>query len=340
MRIIKELYKKYYQYSIKNNLLEVPERLRDREFAYGYENKVDNRNLSFSSEKEYKSWVLRYTPYHLYKSLAYMKYPKNSGAKNKGIYGRELAFDIDAHKTEKCEHRDDWICKYCLDSAKRQAIYLIEEFLFEDFGLSEEDIKIAFSGNRGYHIYIKPKDIEVKKKIEKYSKNERRVILNYILGRNLNLSNLNSAWRRRLINILRKYKISVKELKNERNWKKVLERREDKERVYNIIKKALNIEIDEKVMEDDIRLLRVINSLHGYTGLIVKELTYKELKKFNPLKDAVFEEFENEKFKVSINEEIDKIKIAGKSYSSKSKSVSGTALLYLFGHKIDFNILN
>ncbi|WP_457612114.1 DNA primase catalytic subunit PriS [Methanocaldococcus sp.] len=341
MKIIYELYREYYRYAINSNILEVPDQIRYREIAYGYKNKVDNRNLSFKSEEEYKRWVLKNTPFHLYKSLAYMRYPSNSGAKNKEIFRRELAFDIDVHKTESCEHGDDWICKHCLNLAKKQAQYLIDEFLFPDFGLEEEDIKIVFSGNRGYHIYLKPRDENVRETIEKYGKEERRLILNYILGKNLSLNNINSAWRRRIIKELRKYKISIKGLKNERNWNKILSKREDKKRIINIIEKVKKfLEIDEKVMEDDIRLLRVINSLHGYTGFIVKDLTYKELKKFNPLKDAIFKNFENKSFKIEIKEEIDKIKINNKTYSSKSKKVSGTALLFLYGHGVKFNLIS
>ncbi|XRO76394.1 DNA primase catalytic subunit PriS [Methanocaldococcus sp. 10A] len=343
---VQKLYKEYYSFAIKNNILEVPDCIEYREFGYGYLNKVDNRNLSFKNEREYKDWVLKNAPMHLYKSLAYMLYPnKSGGAAKKGIFRRELAFDIDVHKTKKCKHDEDWICKHCLEEAKNQAIYLIEEFLIPDFGLNEEDLKIVFSGNRGYHIYIKPKDEEIRNIIENYSKEDRRFLMSYILGENLNLNSVGSGWRRRLTKAIKEKdkRISTKKLEKEKNWKKVIDNLKSKNKIYNIIEKTKNkLELDEKVMDDDIRLLRVINSLHGYTGFIVKPLSnLEELKKFNPLEDAVFKNFENKSYEVNIydNRKFE-IEICGKKYNNNSKKITGSALLYLFGHNIKFEILN
>ena len=340
---VQKLYKEYYNFAIKTNILEIPEDIEYREFGYGYLKKVDNRNLSFKNEWDYKDWVLKNAPMHLYKSLAYMLYPnKSGGASKKGIFRRELAFDIDVHKTERCEHNEDWICKHCLEEAKNQAIYLIEEFLIPDFGLNEEDLKIVFSGNRGYHIYIKPKDEKIRDIIENFSKEDRRFLMSYILGENLNLSNVGSGWRRRLIKEFEKNGIGIKQFEKERNWKKIIEKRKNKEKIDNIIKETKNkLELDEKVMDDDIRLLRVINSLHGYTGFIVKPLEgLEELKRFNPLEDAIFKNFENKFYEINIfDDRTFEININGKKYSNNSKKVTGSALLFLFGHNIKFELL-
>ncbi|ENN95684.1 DNA primase, small subunit [Methanocaldococcus villosus KIN24-T80] len=329
MEVVKRLYKEYYNYVINNNLLEVPEKIEYREFGYGYLKKVDNRNLSFKNEKEYKMWVLSNTPFHLYKSLAYCYYPnRQGGAKQKEVFRRELAFDIDVHKTEKCKHDNDFICKYCLEKAKKQALYLIDEFLLTDFGLKEDDILIVFSGNRGFHIYIKPKDLKLRDIIEQYSKEERRFLLSYVLGEHLNPSYIGYGWRRRLFKLL---KPKDKKLLYRKNWKGFFNK--------DVILKN-RLELDEKVMEDDIRLLRVIYSLHGYTGFIVKPVAYKDLKKFNPLKDAIFGKFEEKWYKVEINSDREfSITINNRRYTNRSKKVSGTALLFLFGHNIKFELL-
>jgi DNA primase small subunit len=340
---VQKLYREYYNFAIKNNILEIPEGIEYREFGYGYLKKVDNRNLSFKNEREYKDWVLKNAPMHFYKSLAYMLYPnKSGGAAKKGIFRRELAFDIDVHKTKRCKHDEDWICKYCLEEAKNQAIYLIEEFLIPDFGLNEEDLKIVFSGNRGYHIYIKPKDENIRDIIENFSKEDRRFLMDYIMGKNLNLNLVGSGWRRRLIKEFKKAGIGTKQFEKEKNWKKIIEKRKNKDKIYNIIEKTKNkLELDEKVMDDDIRLLRVINSLHGYTGFVVKPLNgLDELKRFNPLKDAIFKEFENKVYEVNIFDDRKfEIEICGKKYNNKSKEITGSVLLYLFGHNIKFELL-
>ncbi|WP_423793044.1 DNA primase catalytic subunit PriS [Methanocaldococcus indicus] len=342
--IINRLYKKYYLYAIKNNILEVPEFIEYREFGYGKKNKVDNRNISFKNEKEYKSWILNIVPYHIYKSLAIMRYPSNSGgADKKGVIRREIAFDLDIKKTKRCNHDDNWICKYCLEEGKKQTLYLIEEFLFPDFGFDEEDIKIVFSGNRGYHIYLSPKNENIKEIIEHYSKDERRFLTSYILGENLTLKNVGFGWRRRIAKKLKEKGIIKNEKKflNNKNLESIIKKYKEttQNKIYKTIEELKSIELDKKVMEDDIRLLRVINSLHGYTGFIVKELTYKELKTFNPLKDAIFEEFENIFFDVDIvdNKKFS-IEINGKKYTNKSKKLTASALLFLYGHNIKFNI--
>ncbi|AEF96700.1 DNA primase catalytic subunit PriS [Methanotorris igneus] len=338
---IQNLYKEYYSYAIKNDLLEVPEGIEYREFGYGYFKKVDNRNISFKDEEEYKNWVLKNAPFHLYKSLSYMEFPdKSGGANKKKVFRREIAFDIDVHKTNKCRHSDDWVCDKCLNAAKEQAIYLIEEFLMPDFGLSKEDLQIAFSGNRGYHIYIKPKDEEIRNIIEHYEKPQRRFFIEYILGKNLNLNKVGSGWRRRLVKEFKKKRIATKQFEKEENWKKIIEKRKNKDKIYSIINETLNkLELDEKVMDDDIRLLRVINSLHGYTGFIVKEIKYKELDNFNPLKDAIFNGFNKKFYNVKIKQKVDKINIGDEIYSTKSKEIPASVLLFLFGHGVDFEII-
>ncbi|MFU8652620.1 DNA primase catalytic subunit PriS [Methanotorris formicicus] len=338
---VSNLYKEYYSYVIKNDLLEVPEGIEYREFGYGYFKKVDNRNISFKDGEEYKNWVLKNAPFHLYKSLSYMEFPsKSGGANKKKVFRREIAFDIDVHKTKKCRHSDDWVCEYCLEEAKNQALYLIEEFLMSDFGLSGDDLQIAFSGNRGYHIYIKPKDEEIRNIIESYEKPQRRFLMDYILGKNLNLSKIGSGWKRRLLDVFKKKKIATKQFEKEDNWKKIIEKRKNRDKIYSIINETLNkLELDEKVMDDDIRLLRVIGSLHGYTGFMVKEIKYKKLSSFNPLKDAIFNDFNEKFYNVKIKQKIDKIIINDETYNNKSKEIPASVLLFLFGHGVNFEII-
>ncbi len=342
MNIVENLYRLYYIENI--NKIEVPDCIEYREFGYGKYKKVDDRNISFKNEKEYKNWILYTVPYHLYKSLAYMKYPSNSGgAENKEIFRREIAFDIDVHKTEKCSHDDNWICEKCLEKGKKQALYIIEEFLFPDFGFEEDDIKIVFSGNRGYHIYLKPKKyLDV---LESFNKEDRRFLLNYFLGKNLTLKNVGSGWRRRIAKELKKRGIIKSEKKynqflREKNLEKLINKYKSKEKIKKIINELKNLELDKSVIEDDIRLLRVINSLHGYTGFIVKELSYEELKKFNPLEDAVYEKFNKIYYNVEIldNKKF-KIKIGGDKITHKSKKINASGLLFLFGHGIKFQVL-
>ncbi|GBF36910.1 MAG TPA: DNA primase catalytic subunit PriS [Methanothermococcus okinawensis] len=343
LNLIKRYYKEYFRDAVKNRWLEVPEDIRHREIGYGYLKKVDNRNLSFNSEDEYLRWVLDRAPLHLYKSLAYMKYPSSvGGAQKKGIFRRELAFDIDVHGGKRCTHKDDgWLCNHCLEEGKNQVFTLIDEFLIPDFGLSKEDLRIVFSGNRGYHIYIKPRDGDIRDTIEHWSREERRCLIEYILGKNLNLNYVGSGWKRRILSAIKNKKL-LAQLKRSNNWKSIIERKNEREkkRILNIIESVKNrLELDEKVMEDDIRLLRVIGSLHGYTGFIVKEVNYNSLEYFDPLRDAVYPKFNREYYNIKIKEKIDPLRIGDNLFTYKSREVPVSVILYLFGHSVNFEIL-
>ncbi len=337
---VKYLYNLYFKYSIKRKWLEIPEDINHREIGYGYLRKVDNRNISFESEKEYLIWVLKYSPFHLYKSLSYMEYPHMAGgASQKRIFKREMAFDIDVHKTEKCRHDESWICDVCLEEAKNQTYILIDEFLIPDFGLSKNDLKIVFSGNRGYHIYIKPQNEGIKDIIEHWNRYQRRYFIEYILGKNLNLGHMGSGWKRRLLKQFEKSRIGIKQFEKTQNWKNIIEKRKNKDKIYSIIDYTKNrLELDEKVMEDDIRLLRVIGSLHGYTGFMVKEIRYNSLNDFNPLNHSIFSQFNKKFYSVKITQKIDDLTIRGETYNHENKEIPASFLLFLFGHNIDFKI--
>ncbi|HIP84332.1 MAG TPA: DNA primase catalytic subunit PriS [Methanothermococcus okinawensis] len=342
--LIKKYYREFFRDAVKNRWLEVPEDIKHREIGYGYLKKVDNRNLSFNSQGEYLNWVLDRSPFHLYKSLAYMRYPSSvGGAQKKGLFRREIAFDIDVHKLKRCTHRDQgWLCRHCLEEGKKQVFILIDEFLIPDFGLSKRDLKIVFSGNRGYHIYIKPRDEDIRDTIEHWSREERRYFIEYILGKNLSLSSVGSGWKRRILKAIKNRRL-LAQLERSSNWRRILERLREKERkrIVSIIEKVKNrLELDEKVMEDDIRLLRVIGSLHGYTGFMVKEIKYNSLEHFDPLRDGIYPKFNREYYNVKIKERIDPLRIGDNLYTYRSKEVPVSVILYLFGHGVDFEILD
>ncbi|ABR54984.1 putative DNA primase, small subunit [Methanococcus vannielii SB] len=343
---VSTLYHEYYDYAIKKRKwLEVPKDLEHREIGYGMLKKVDNRNISFTNEIDYLSWVLKEAPFHLYKSLSYMEHPSLiGGATKKGIFKREIAFDIDTHKTKYCSHDDSWICEECLNEAKNQVLILSEDFLFPDFGLTKNDLKIVFTGNRGYHVYLEPEDESIKNRIESWGKDERRYFIEYILGKNMNLRIMGNRWKIRLLKEFEKNKIGIKKFEKTADWKTEIDTRKDdiRKKIYEIIHNMKSrLELDEKVMDDDIRLLRTIGSLHGYTGLMVKEIAYDSLKngQFDPLNHAVFSKFHKKRYSVKINQEVFQLTLKGEIFDHESKEIPASYLLFLFGHGIDFEIL-
>ncbi|MEM3833652.1 MAG: DNA primase small subunit domain-containing protein [Thermoprotei archaeon] len=81
---------------------------------------------------------------------------------------------------------------------------------------------------------------------------------------------------------------------------RVLDRFKSTESLINEAIKRKKVWIDERVTKDVRRLLRLPESLHGSTGFKAKIVSYSELDKFNPLKDAIV--FRGDEFKVIITD--------------------------------------
>ena len=118
-----------------------------------------------------------------------------------------------------------WICEECLNIAKKEIVKLIDDFLIPDFGIKENEIFIAFSGHRGYHLKIE------NDKIRLLSSEERREIVNYFTGHGISfeilglrergmiihgLSKGNIGWSNKIVTkleeILRKSKMELQNL--------------------------------------------------------------------------------------------------------------------------------
>lgn len=73
----------------------------------------------------------------------------------------------------------NWVCDDCLDIAKNEIKKLVYNFLIPDFGINEKDMRIAFSGHRGYHLKVESEEIR------KLNSDERREIVDYLTGDNI-----------------------------------------------------------------------------------------------------------------------------------------------------------
>jgi DNA primase small subunit len=113
-------------------------------------------------------------PAHVYYSVAYYDMPGAPRMDQKGWRGADLIFDLDADHLPgvKMTYSD------MLDHVKAESLKLAD-FLIDDFGFSENNIQLVFSGGRGYHFHI------YDDKISQLDSAERREIVNYISGRDL-----------------------------------------------------------------------------------------------------------------------------------------------------------
>ena len=169
------------------------------------------RHMSFDNLDLLNSYLIKEAPRHLYSSGSLYLKPDAPDMKSKEYQGCDFIIDIDVdHFYTPCKDQHDlwvckdcgtegtgmpkacpkcsgskftkisWVCDQCLDVAKNEITKLVFNFLIPDFGIEENNFKIGFSGHRGYHLKIEGEDLR------KLSSEERREIVDYLTGKNIN----------------------------------------------------------------------------------------------------------------------------------------------------------
>lgn len=296
------IFAKYYE-TAEFNFYQIEK----REFGVGLIKKIDARHLAFESVEQFRKYLLVNTPLFVSHSTAYYQFPSATPIQKKSWFGADIVFDLDLHAEGKYE-----VYKK-LETAKQDAIRLFEDFLKDDFGIT--DVIYAFSGNRGYHLHIRDKNFL------ELGGDERKEIVDYIRG--TGLSYLNFFWEkevpgrrisqwigptpseagyrgkfaRKVVAVLqenpneisRKFKredekrIALEGIAKG-NWS-ILESYKDKLGTLATELPLTSVDTDAGVTQDLSKLIRVPNSIHGETGLIAKIVT--DIDSFDPLKDAV-----------------------------------------------------
>ena len=194
-----------------------PAKFNNREFAFIIWNARGMiRHKGFFSVEDYKDFLIKKAPIHVYYSAALYNSPWKDRMDLKDYKGCDLIFDIDCDHIEtacKQEH-DSWICKdcgkkgkgpaprecpkcsnarmkeetwlcdECLEVSKTETRKLVDDFLVPDFGLGLDELEIYFSGHRGYHVHVE---------VEQYlslTSDERREISDYITSTGINIENM------------------------------------------------------------------------------------------------------------------------------------------------------
>ncbi|MCK4477848.1 DNA primase small subunit PriS [Candidatus Bathyarchaeota archaeon] len=341
----------YYQKHFSN--IQPPTSLEKREFGFLlFEGKTMLRHKSFRSIDNLKHSLSTIVPSNAYYSSAYYERPEAEMDK-KGWLGADLVFDIDAdhiptpcgkvHDTwvcshcgfagkgpspEKCPACDEakfntktWMCDECLESAKKETIKLLE-MLMKDLGFAENEIKVYFSGNRGYHVHVENENIRLLDSMA------RKEIVDYVIGLGFKVElhrlidkdknrivvgpNL-KGWRDRIAKgidaFLTKQSRSEIEtmglskrridflIKNKKKLRESLKRRgwitvkgvgpKNWKKIIQWIMDQQSAKIDTVVTTDIHRLIRLTGSLHGKTGFMKVEAPLHSFDKFDPLKEAV-----------------------------------------------------
>ena len=207
---LKRLFQAYYQE--EREAIPIVNSLNLREFGFiPWEKKVFmKRHMKFETPDELKDNIIQNAPKHLYSSGSLYMLPDAKEMENKKYLGCDLIIDIDVdHFYTPCKNNHDlwvckecgnkgsgmpdkcpkckaskfsklnWVCDDCLDIAKKEIKKLIYDFLIPDFGINEKDMKIAFSGHRGYHLKIEGDELRM------LNSDERREIVDYLTGKNI-----------------------------------------------------------------------------------------------------------------------------------------------------------
>lgn len=159
--------------------LAMPERFAKREYGFMFfDRQFVMRHLGFPSRAALKNYLVEQVPSHAYHSCAYYEKPDASTMAEKKWLGADLIFDLDADHVQGTEGLS---YEQMLARVKEEMRRLLDEFLLGDFGFDADDLKIVFSGGRGYHVHISSP------KVLRLSSHERREIVDYIVGTDLDM---------------------------------------------------------------------------------------------------------------------------------------------------------
>jgi len=204
-RFVEERLAEYYREH--SSEIQAPPLMERREFGFLlFRERIMLRHKAFRDMGTLTDFLRRATPSHVYYSGAYYERPE-AEMDEKGWLGADLVFDIDAdHIPTPCNKAHDtwvcgncgrtgtgaapsrcpacgegkfdertWPCEVCLASAKAEAVKLLD-FLTGDFGLSTSEIRVFFSGNRGYHVHVESEEVRY---LDQQARSE---VVDYLLG--------------------------------------------------------------------------------------------------------------------------------------------------------------
>jgi len=176
LAFLQDQFRSYY----KKSDLSVPDRFSRREYAFVFfGGKGMLRHLGFSKKQQFQAFLQKKAPMHAYYSTAYYQYPDAARMNEKEWMGAELIFDLDA---DHLPDADNITYEKQLELVKIEFIKLVDDFLMNDFGFPKKSMELYFSGGRGYHCHVKHPSVY------QLSSGDRREIVDYITGRDLNAS--------------------------------------------------------------------------------------------------------------------------------------------------------
>ena len=317
LKFLEETFKQYYFDHF--NSIHVPDRSQEREYGYKKFNSGMIRHISLKTDKDLHLMLMTNVPSDVFCSNAYYSFP-NLPMAEKDWKEADLIFDIDAkdlnlscrkdHTCIKCiscgeisllqdvcpkckSNKLDLLslpCQNCISGVKKEVLNLIK-ILTNDLQIDDENVRISFSGNEGFHLYV------ANSFYNQLGSKERGDLIDYIMFRRamperfgfkkenpsrLSFPELDEAgWRGRVAKELfgsksKRSKAITKIISNGYfAYQQILE---------EMGKHSIGIKIDPNVTVDIHRIFRLEGSLNSKSGLA--KLACENIEKFNPYVEA------------------------------------------------------
>jgi DNA primase small subunit len=316
-KFLEETFKQYYFDHF--DLIHVPDRSTQREFGYRKFNSGMNRHISLKNDKDLHLLLMTNVPSDVFCSNACYSFPSMAMAE-KDWKEADLIFDIDAkdlnlscrkeHTCIKClscgevslvqgscpkcnSAKLDLVslsCQNCISGVKKEVLKLIS-ILTDDLGIPSDNIITSFSGNEGFHLYVKGSQYN------QLGSKERGNLIDYIMFRNATPETFG----------FKKFKPSRSSFPefNEPGWqgrvaKELFGSKSKRSKAISKIisdgypayrqkldeigKNSIGTKIDPNVTVDIHRIFRLEGSLNGKSGLA--KLNCKNIEKFDPYSEA------------------------------------------------------
>ena len=317
LKFLEETFKQYYFDHF--DFIHIPDRSLEREYGYKKFNSGMVRHISLKTDKDLHLMLMTNVPSDVFCSNAYYSFP-NLPMAEKDWKEADLIFDIDAkdlnlscrkdHTCIKCiscgeisllqdvcpkckSNKLDLLslpCQNCISGVKKEVLNLIK-ILTNDLQIDDENVRISFSGNEGFHLYV------ANSFYNQLGSKERGDLIDYIMFRRAmperfgfkkeNPSRLlfpeldEAGWRGRVAKELfgsksKRSKAITKIISNGYfAYQQILE---------EMGKHSIGIKIDPNVTVDIHRIFRLEGSLNSKSGLA--KLACENIEKFNPYVEA------------------------------------------------------
>jgi len=360
LKFLEETFKQYYFDHF--DLIRVPDRSNEREYGYKKFNSGMIRHISLKTNKDLRLMLMTNLPSDVFCSNGYYSFP-NLPMVEKDWKEADLIFDIDAkdlnlpcrkdHTCIKCAscneisllhdtcpkckstkiNRISLPCQICISGVKKEVLNLVK-ILTNDLHLDNKNIRISFSGNEGFHVYV------TESPYNQLGSKERGDLIDYIMFRraiperfgfkknNPSRSSFpdlgDPGWSGRV----------AKDLfgsKSKRS-KMITQIISDgysayRQRLEEMGKKSIGVKIDPNVTVDIHRIFRLEGSLNSKSGLA--KLSCENIEKFNPYTEACL--IDDKSVEILVNCPI-KFRLKNTNfgpYTNEKKSVPKYAAVYM-----------